>query len=122
MKFRKIGIVFICLASLAAVSFAAAYEYQTGKIIKVETRQSQSSSMSTEPALKAEIKNYRISIQLGGKVYVCQYQAGADSDLTWIEGKEVQARVKGKVLYVKKVNGQEERGSIVSTSPAVNPK
>lgn len=120
MKVRTISALFVCLALLSAVSLAAAREYQTGKIIKVEKRESHAPSGGTDAPTTAEATTYHISIQLGDKVYVCRYQAGPDSDLTWVEGKDVQARVSGKALYVKKANGKETKGSILSTSPAGN--
>jgi len=36
-------------------------------------------------------------VQLDDKIYVCQYKA--EWDLSWVEGKDVQARVKGKMIY-----------------------
>jgi len=55
-------------------------------------------------------------VQLDDKIYVCQYKA--EWDLSWVEGKDVQARVKGKMIYVKKANGKEAKGSILSTAAA----
>jgi hypothetical protein len=64
---------------------------------------------------------YRISIRLGDNIYVCRYQTGPDLDLSWTEGKEVEARVSGKVMYVKKANGKEAKGFILSSEAAANP-
>ncbi|HLN97546.1 MAG TPA: hypothetical protein VK208_03600, partial [Pyrinomonadaceae bacterium] len=69
--------------------------------------------------LKAGVNSYRISVQLDDKIYVCQYKA--EWDLSWVEGKDVQARVKGKMIYVKKANGKEAKGSILSTAAAGQP-
>lgn len=120
MRILSVGAVFLGFTLLSAVGFSAVHQYQRGKIIKVETQESNAPSHADAP-LQAEVTTYHISIQLGGKVYVCRYHSGAENDLTWIEGKEVQARVNGKVLYVKKTNGKEAKGSILSTSPAGNP-
>ena len=118
MKLRAIYIGFLCLTFLSALGFAADHEYQTGKIIKVEQQDSRSSSGGTDATLKAAVSTYRISLQLGDKVYVVQYKTDPENDISWAEGKEVQARVSGKVIYVKKVTGKEVRGSILSTAPA----
>jgi hypothetical protein len=120
MKVRVVCAVFLCLALLSAISSAATHQYQAGKIVKVEKRESHSPSGGTDAPLKAEAATYHISIQLGDKVYVCSYHTHPDLDISWTEGKDVEARVKGKVMYVKKANGKEAKGSILSTAPAGN--
>jgi hypothetical protein len=120
MKVRTTTAVFLFLALLSAASFAAP-QYQAGKIVKVEKQESHAHSAGGADApLKAEVATYHVSIQLGDKVYVCSYDAHADQDMSWVEGKDVEARVKGKVVYVKKANGKEAKGSILSTAPAGN--
>jgi hypothetical protein len=121
MKTPVVRAVFLSLTLLAAFSFAAAQDYQTGKIVKVEKQESHSShSGGTDAPMTAEVASYSVSIQLGDKVYVCKYKAHADSGTSWAEGKEVQARVSGKAMYIKKPTGKEEKGAILSTSPATN--
>jgi len=121
MKVRSVCAAFLCLVLLSGAGFAAAYDYQTGKIVKVEKQESHASSGGTDAPAKAAVATYRISIQLGDKIYVCQYKTDPDNELSWIEGKEIQARVHGKAMYVKKASGKETKGSILSTSPAENP-
>ena len=120
MKSRTVCTVFFCVALLSAVNLAAAHQYQVGKIVKVEKPASHTPSGGTDAPLSAEVATYHISIQIGDKVYVCSYDAHSDQDLSWVEGKEVEARVKGKVIYVKKSTGKEAKGFILSTSPAGN--
>jgi hypothetical protein len=121
MKLVIVCAASLCLVLFSAHGFAAAQEYQAGKIVKVEKQASHASSGGTDAALKAEAATYHISIQIGDKVYVCRYQTGPENDITWIEGKDVQARVRGKAMYVKKANGKEAKGSILSTGPVGNP-
>jgi hypothetical protein len=121
MKAPPISGVFFGLALLSGVGFAAAPEYHPGKIVKVEKQESHQSSGSTDAPLKVEVATYHISIQLGDKVYVCRYQTDPDAEISWIEGKDVQARVSGKAMYVKKATGKEAKGSILGTRPAGNP-
>lgn len=86
-------------------------EYSTsgvGKIVKVEKQESHVTSTGTDAHAKANVATYRVSIQLDDKVYVCRYQTHHDADVSWIEGKDVQARVSGKVMYVK--NAARQRG------------
>jgi len=121
MKIRTIIATLVSLTLLSAFSFAAGPTYQAGKIVKVEKQASRPASGGTDASLKAEVATYRISIQLDDKIYVCQYKADSESDLTWLESKDVQARVKGKTIFVKKANGKEAKGSIVSTAAAGQP-
>jgi len=121
MRLRTVGSLLLVLFLFCGISLAAAHQYQAGKIVKVEKQESRAPSGSTDAPLKAEAATYRISIQLGNKVYVCRYQTGTDSDISWAEGKDVQARVSGKTMYVKKVTGKEAKGAIVDTTPAPQP-
>jgi hypothetical protein len=121
MRIRSVCAVVVSLAVLFGAGFAAAHEYQAGKIVKVEKRQSHGPSGGSDAPLTTEVVAYRISIQLGDKIYVCSYKTGPERDLSWTEGKDVEARVSGKVMYVKKANGKEAKGSILSTEAATNP-
>jgi hypothetical protein len=120
MKVGTVCLVFLCLAMLSAASVAAAHEYQTGKIVKVEKRESSTPSGGADAPLKAEVARYCVSIQLGETVYICSYKTMPDMDLSWVEGKDVEARVKGKTIFVKKANGKEAKGPVLSTSAAVS--
>jgi hypothetical protein len=121
MRAHVVLAVLLCLILLSAVGLsAAAHEYQAGKIVKVEKHASHTPSGGTDAPSQAKVATYDISIQIGDKVYVCRYQADPEL-VSWVEGKDVQARVSGRVMYVKKANGKEAKGSIVSTAPAGNP-
>jgi hypothetical protein len=119
MKIHTIVATFVSLALLSAFSFAAGPTYQAGKIIKVEKQESRSPSSGTDAPLKVEVATYRISIQLDDKIYICQYKS--ENEISWVEGKDVEARVSGKSIYVKKASGKEARGSILSTAAAEKP-
>ena len=119
MKVRIICILLLCL-TLSSACFAAAPGYHAGKIVKVEKLDSPAMSAGTDAPAKSEVSAYRVSIQLGSKIYVCSYDTHSDHDISWIEGKDVEARVGGKTLYVKKPNGKEAKGTILSTSSAGN--
>ena len=121
MKICSVCAVLFCLAVASGIGFAATHEYQAGKIVKVEKLQSRAPSGGSDAPLAAEVASYRISIRLGDNVYVCSYQSMPDLDLAWVEGKDVEARVSRKVMYVKKANGKEAKGSILSTTPSANP-
>lgn len=112
---------FVCMVLLVGIVFGAAHQYQNGKIVKVDTQQSTDPSGGPDAPLKAETATHRVSIQLGNTVYVCTYQTSAEPDLSWAVGKDVEARVRGKVIYVKKANGKEAKASILSATPVANP-
>ena len=120
MRAHVVLAVLFCLILLSAVGLSAAHKYQDGKIVKVEKHASHTPSGGTDAPSHAEAATYHISIQLGDKVYVCRYQADPEL-VSWVEGKAVQARVSGKVMYVKEAHGKEAKGSIMSTAPAENP-
>jgi len=122
LRTRAVCALFLGLALLSGISLAAAHEYQNAKIVKVEKQKSPVSSGGSDAPLKAEVATYRISIQLGDKVYVCRYQTDSENDISWAEGKDIRARVSGKTMYVVKANGKEARGSILSSAPAENPQ
>jgi hypothetical protein len=119
MKCRVVCAVFFCL-TLLAVTGLAAHQYQAGKIIKVERQESHSHSGGTDAPATTEVSSYHVSVQLGDKIYVCNYDTNSDRDISWAEGKDVEARVTGRVVYVKNANGKEVKGSILSTSAAGN--
>jgi hypothetical protein len=122
MKVRMVFAAFLCFTVLSVVGNLAAQNYQSGKITKVEKQAAHASSGgSTDAPTDADVTSYLVSVQLGGKVYVCKYKAHADKDISWIEGKDVQARVSGKTMIVQKLNGKEEKGSIVRSSPVTTP-
>ena len=120
MKARSVCALFFGLALLCSIGFAADPQYQAGKVVKVEKRGSAAPSGGTDAPLKAAVTTYNISIQLDNKVYVCSYKTDPDNDISWIEGKDVEARASGKTMYVKKANGKEAKGSILRTT-AANP-
>ena len=123
MKARVDCAVFLCLILLTTFSFAVAHEYQAGRIVKVEKvekEESNGSSAGPDAPLKAEVETYRISIQLGDKVYVCRYKVDEGDDLLRMKGKNIQARVSGKTMYVKTVTGKQTKGHILSTSNSKN--
>ena len=118
MKFRVVCSVFLCL-TLVGVGFGAGPEYQTGKVIKVEKQERSAPSGGSDAPKKGDVSSYHVSIQLGDKIYLCSFDTHSEHDPPWAEGKDVQARVSGKVIYVKKASG-EVKGPILSTSSAGN--
>jgi hypothetical protein len=109
----------ICL--FVTLAFAAdKSSYQSGKIVSIEKRASSGSNSQggTDAQLAANSAKYDVVINTGGHDYKCLYSTSGDLDPTWAVGKEGQVRVKGKVIYVKRVTGEDARCTIEGKSPA----
>jgi hypothetical protein len=102
----------ICVAALSSAQNA---DFQTGKIVSVETIDSGAHTGGTDAPTAANRQKHNLSIELGGTVYVCRVETIKDYDLGWAQGKEVQVRVKGKTMDVKRENGKVVKLSILST-------
>jgi hypothetical protein len=70
---------YFCL-TLLTVTALAAHQYQSGSIVKVELQESHTSSGGTGAPMKANVSSYHVSIQLGDKIYVWNYNAHSDHD------------------------------------------
>ena len=103
------------LICIAAVSSAQSTDFQAGKIVSVETIDSSAHTSGTDAPTPANRQKHNLSIELGGTVYVCRVETSKDYDLGWAQGKEVQVRVKGKTMDVKRENGKVVKLSILST-------
>jgi len=110
--------IFALLICTATVSSAQNADFQTGKIVSVEPIDSGASKSGTDAATRANLQKHDVSIELGGTVYVCRAETTKDFDLSWAQGKDVQARVKGKAMYLKRENGKVAKLSILRTKNA----
>jgi hypothetical protein len=114
----------LCLLALtvcvSAGALAQSSDFQTGKIVDVETLAPSSTPNSggTDAPVASDVSRYNLSIQLGDSVYVCRAKTMSAFDLTWAKGKEVPAKVKGNVMYVKRANGKVTKLSILKTAKA----
>jgi hypothetical protein len=102
------------LIFIAAVSSAQNTDFQTGTIVSVETIDSSAPTGGTDAPPAANRQKHNLSITLGGTIYVCRVETSKDYDLGWAQGKEVQVRVKGKTMDVKRENGKVVKLSILS--------
>jgi hypothetical protein len=71
--------------------------------------------------LKTDVLDHDVSIQVGDTVYVCSYHAQSGQELSWLQGKDVQVRIKGKVIYVKRPSKKDAQARIVRTTKADQP-
>jgi hypothetical protein len=107
--------IFALLICTAAGSSAQNADFQSGKIVSVETIDSNPSKGGTDAATPANLQKHDVSIELGGTIYVCRAETPKDFDISFAQGKDVQARVKGKTMYVKRENGKIAKLSILRT-------
>jgi len=122
MKKSWLGFLLVSVMCLPVLAQAQNTGYQAGKIVNVERQPgSAASGGGSDAALKPETATYKISVQVNDTVYLVRYQAQGDQDLSWIQGKDVQVKVAGKKMYVKRVSGKDAKASILSTSKATSP-
>jgi hypothetical protein len=119
MKKLWLAVALVCAASMPAVAQSQSPQYESGKIVAVtKLPPAYANSGDADAPLTSDVDDYKISIQVGDTVYLCRYVSHSDLDLAWIQGKDVQVRVKGKTMYVKKATGKEAQASIVGRSKA----
>jgi hypothetical protein len=108
------------IVCVSASALAESSDFQTGKIVDVETLEPSSTPNSggADAPLTADVSRYNVSIQLADSIYVCRAKTSSAFDLTWAKGKEIPARVKGNVMYIKRANGKVTKLSILKTSKA----
>jgi hypothetical protein len=95
--------------------------YQEGKVLSVDHMPSLAPSGGTDAPVAQSRDRYDISVQVGDTVYKVRYNVQAGEDVSWITGKTGQVRIKGKTMFVKRLNGTEAKASILSKSTAPNP-
>ena len=121
MKMCLIGCLLACAVCLPAFAQSKTEQYQTGQIISVDNLPRNSSVGGTDAPLKTDVLDHDVSIQVGDTVYICRYHAHSSQELSWLQGKQVQVRIKGKAMYVRSTAGMNAKVSIVRTTKADQP-
>lgn len=114
-KIWWLACVLAWLGCLSAFAQSNSPQYEAGKILSVKKLSSPTSS-GADAALRSNVDKYDVSIQVGDTVYVCRYSVMEGADMSWLQGKEAQVRIKGKTMYVKRLTGGEAKASIVHTN------
>jgi molybdopterin-binding protein len=120
MKKIWLAVPLVCAVCMLAAG-AQSQTYQDGKIVDVHKLATTAASGGTDAPTMAQVDAYEISVQIADTVYVCHYTSHSEQDLSWTQGKDVQARVKGKTVYVKKANGKDAMLSVKRTTKASTP-
>jgi hypothetical protein len=124
LKTYWIGYLLVCVVCLPAFTQSQAQSYQAATIVKVEQLPDTGSTRGTDAPMKSAVHDYNASMQVGDTVYVCHYHAHNGQESSWLqglEGKDAQVRIKGKVMYVKRATGKDEKATIVNTTKASQP-
>ena len=119
-----IGYLLVCVVCLSVFAQAQAESYREATIVRVEQLPDTGSAAGTDAPLKSAVHDYNVSIQVGDTLYVCLYHAHNGQESSWLQGlqgKDGQVRVKGKVMYVKRATGKDEKATIVNTTKASEP-
>src|SRR5262245_18066668 len=117
MKFSFVGVLLLCAVCSPLFAQSKKGEYQTGKVLSVDTRPLKQ-SVDPNPPLTPNVDNYDASIQVVDTIYGITFQTVQDQDLSWLVDKDLQVMVKGKVMHIKRATGPDTTISIVKKSKA----
>jgi hypothetical protein len=100
MKRRAITILG-CVTLAAVFAFAQSGDegYQTATVVSIE-------KLAADAQHMEKGDQFKISMSMGGVLYMCKVSAPAAQFMDWTRGKEFPARENDKVLLVKNKNGQ----------------
>jgi hypothetical protein len=121
MKKYWLGYLLVLVVCVTVLAQAQNTRYEAGKIVKVERQSDTAGNSGTDAASTSATATYKISVQVNDTVYLVRYQAQGDQDLSWIQGKDVQVRVSGKKMYVKRASGADAKAGILSKAKASAP-
>jgi len=121
MKKYWLGYLLVFVVCVTVLAPAQNAGYEAGKIVNVERQPGTAGSGGTDAPSTSATATYKISVQVNDTVYLVRYQALGDQDLSWIQGKDVQVRVSGKKMYVKRASGADAKAGIISKSKASTP-
>jgi len=121
MKKYWLGYLLAFVVCVTVLAPAQSTGYEAGKIVKVEREPDTAGSGGTDAPSTSATATYKISVQVNDTVYLVRYQAQGGQDLSWIQGKDVQVRVSGKKMYVKRASGADAKAGIISKAKASTP-
>jgi len=100
MKRRAIAMLG-CITLAAVFAFAQGGDegFQTATVVSIE-------KLAADAQHMEKGDQFKISMSMGGVLYMCKVSAPAAQFMDWTRGKEFPARENDKVLLVKNKNGQ----------------
>jgi len=102
---KTCSVVLLCCITVmtAVLAYAQGGDegYQPAQVVSFER-------VAASPQHPENADRYKISMRLGGVLYICNASGPVSTFIDWTEGKEFPARLenKGKTLLVKSPNGQ----------------
>ena len=96
-------VVLSCVALLAMLAYAQSADegYQMARVVSFE-------KLAANEQHPEYADRYKISMRLGGTVYIGHASGPASLLLDWSGGKEFPSRLNGKIMEIKGPNGQVE--------------
>ena len=116
MKVCILGCLLTCIVCSPVFCQSQTEQYQAGKIVSIDQHPVEANQGGTDAPLKPGVLDHDVSIQVGETIYACRYHAQSDHELSWLKDRDVQVRVKGKVMYVKGAVGKDAKARIVGTT------
>jgi hypothetical protein len=114
-------LAFVLAGLIVASAQTSDSDFQKGKVVAVEKVSStggQATTGGTDAPATSQVDRYNLSIQVGDTIYVCRARIQPESSFSWLEGKEVNVKVSGKTMYVKRSTGKITKFSILSSKKA----
>ena len=93
--------VLCCITMAGMLSYAQSADegFQTATVVSIE-------KLAADAQHMEKGDQFKISMSLGGALYLCKVSAPSATFMEWTSGKEFPARENGKILEVKNKNGQ----------------
>jgi hypothetical protein len=93
--------MFCCITLAAALAYAQGGDegFQTATVVSIE-------KLAADAQHMEKGDQFKISMSMGGALYMCKVSAPAAQFMDWTRGKEFPARENDKALLVKNRNGQ----------------
>jgi hypothetical protein len=99
MKTYAVAILCITMAAMLAHAQGTDEGYQTATVVSIE-------KLAADAQHMEKGDQFKISMSMGGALYLCKVSAPSATFMEWTSGKEFPAKESGKVLLVKNKNGQ----------------
>ena len=93
--------ILCCITMVGMIAYAQSADdgYQTATVISIE-------KLAADAQHMEKGDQFKISMSMGGAIYLCKVSAPAATFMDWTSGKEFPAKEDGRVLLVRNKNGQ----------------
>ena len=122
---RRSFTILLLAAGLAAVAQGIEKPYQTGKIVDVQRKvDTRVLYYLVNTPVTQDDPYYEVSVDLGSSVYRGVYKPRHEGETLpdeWKAGADIQVKVEGRHLYLKRPNGLEMEFAIAKRTAAAPP-